>query len=320
MIGKIMKGKSFGGCLAYCLNDKQQKAGEEPVMKNRAEIILFNQCGGDQTDLIKQFNEVRQLNKKIPKAVLHVTLSLALGEQLPKDKWMSICEDCAKELGFEKNQYVAVLHKDTNHQHVHIVANRIGFDGRMVSDSRDYQKMATFCRKTELKYGLKQIQSPRQFLSKSDQWQPRENERLNRLEAHIRQTLKEVTTYGEFEQKMKSLGYAVLKGRGIAFIDDKKVKIKGSEVGFSLMKIEKILALKEQIRMDGRQQSEKRESMASSQSQVTTKGTWPTNQGLGLAKDAQELLRVLTEPTPTYEELEPEWVRRKKKQRRGLRH
>ena len=42
------------------------------------------------------------------------------------------------------------------------------------------------------------------------------------------------------------MGYQVLKGRGISFIGDKKVKIKGSEAGFSLMKIEKTLALKQQ--------------------------------------------------------------------------
>jgi len=46
---------------------------------------------------------------------------------------------------------------------------------------------------------------------------------------------------------MKSLGYQIVKGRGISFIDDKKVKVKGSEVGFSLMKIEKILDLNKQI-------------------------------------------------------------------------
>jgi hypothetical protein len=40
---------------------------------------------------------------------------------------------------------------------------------------------------------------------------------------------------------MQYLGYKVLKGRGICFIDDKKVKIKGSEVGFSLAEIEKRL-------------------------------------------------------------------------------
>ncbi|WP_436489896.1 hypothetical protein [Chitinophaga sp. ARDCPP14] len=41
--------------------------------------------------------------------------------------------------------------------------------------------------------------------------------------------------------------YKVIKGRGIAFIDDKKVKIKGSEVGFSLAKIERILNIRPEL-------------------------------------------------------------------------
>jgi hypothetical protein len=61
---------------------------------------------------------------------LHVTLSLALEDRLSKDKLMEMCEQCAREMGFEKNQYIAAKHKDTGHLHLHIVANRIGFDGR----------------------------------------------------------------------------------------------------------------------------------------------------------------------------------------------
>ncbi len=132
MIGKITIGKSFKGCLLYCLNDKLQDQKQEQVMKDRAEILLFNQCYGNQKELIQQFNEVRQLNPKLSKPVLHITLSLVSGEELPKDKLAEICQDCAKDLGFENNQYVAIHHKDTSHQHLHIVANRIGFDKRTV--------------------------------------------------------------------------------------------------------------------------------------------------------------------------------------------
>jgi len=76
---------------------------------------------------------------------LHITLSLAPGEQLPQDKLMEMCEHCAGEMGFENNQYIAVHHLDTNHQHIHIVANRIGFDKRTVSDGNNYQKIAKYC-------------------------------------------------------------------------------------------------------------------------------------------------------------------------------
>ena len=246
MIGKITIGKSFKGCLLYCLNDKLQDKNKEEVMKDRAKVLLFNQCYGNQKELIQQFNEVRQLNSKLSKPVLHITLSLAPGEQLSKDKLMQLCQDCAKDMGFENNQYVAIHHKDTNHQHLHIVANRIGFDKRTVSDSNNFQKIAAYCRKMELKFNLTPVLSPRKFLPKEQRQIPRQDARKEQLKNNIQKALQQVNNYQQFEQKMEALGYQVLKDRGIAFIDDKKVKIKGSEVGFSLMKIEKILALKQQ--------------------------------------------------------------------------
>ena len=247
MIGKITIGKSLGGCLKYCLNDKVQRDGEAIIIKDRAEVVFYNQCGGDETELLRQFNDVRQLNPKLSKPVLHISLSLAPGEQLTNDKWMDISEECARDLKFENNQYVAVLHHDTAHQHLHIVANRVGYDGRTVSDSQNYQKIARFCRKMELKHDLQQVLSPRAFLSKEQRQLPRQDARKDQLKKNIQQALVATRDFKEFEQKIKALGYEVLKGRGISFTDDKKVKIKGSEVGFSLAKIEKIFALKKQL-------------------------------------------------------------------------
>ncbi len=153
MIGKITVGKSFRGCIAYCLNDKIQKQDQEPVMKDKSEVLMFNKCFGNEKELVQQFNEVRQLNTNVSKPVLHITLSLSLGEVfLGKDKLMEMSEHCAKEFGFENNQYIAISHRDTNHQHLHIVANRIGFNKRTVSDSNSYQKIANYCRKMEQKY------------------------------------------------------------------------------------------------------------------------------------------------------------------------
>lgn len=243
MIGKIMIGKSFRGCLLYCLNDKQQK-GEQAVMKDRAEVLLYNKCYGSDKDLIQQFHEVRLLNQKVTKPVLHITLSLAPGEQLGKDKLMEIVESCAKDLGFQNNQYIAVGHRDTGLQHLHIVANRIGFDGRTAPDSNSYKKMALFCRKMELKYDLKPVLSPRRYLSGEQRQLPRQDERKEQLKEHIKQSLITSKAYSQFEEKMKALGYQVLKGRGISFLDNKGVKTKGSEVGYSLMRIEKTLVHK----------------------------------------------------------------------------
>ncbi len=171
MIGKIKIGKSFRGCLFYCLNDKRQKESQK-VMKNRAEILMFNKCGGNQKELVQQFNEVRQLNPKLSKPVLHISLSLAPEDVSPKDKLIDMCEQCAKEMGFENNQYVAIHHLDTEYQHIHIVANRIGFDKRTVSDSNNYKRIANYCRKMELKYELRQVLNPRLYLSQKERLLP----------------------------------------------------------------------------------------------------------------------------------------------------
>ncbi|MBC7508138.1 MAG: relaxase/mobilization nuclease domain-containing protein [Ferruginibacter sp.] len=246
MIGKIIIGKSFGGCIKYCLNDKEQQHVEEVVMEGRAEVLMYNQCYGNAKELISQFNEVRKLNPKLASPVLHITLSLSPGESLPKNKLMEMCEDCAKDMGFDKNQYIAVIHKDTGHQHLHIIANRVGFDRKTVSDSNSYQKIAKYCRKTEQKFELQEVLSPRKFLSEKERLLPRQDIRKEQLKKDIQQVLKATKNYPEFEAKMTAMGYQILKGRVISFTDNKKVKIKGSEVGFPLAKIEKIFALKQE--------------------------------------------------------------------------
>ena len=202
---------------------------------------MFNNCFGNQKELIQQFNEVKQLNVKLSKPVLHIILSFAKGEQLDNNKLSSISEACAKELGFDNNQYVAVLHKDARHQHMHIVANRIGLDKRTVSDSNNYKKIAAYCRNMELKYNLKQVLSPKRFLSKEQRMLPRHDERKEQLKLFIIKSLSQSKSYHQFESIMKEKGYKIIKGRGISFIDDKKVKTKSSEVGYSLGTINKII-------------------------------------------------------------------------------
>jgi Relaxase/Mobilisation nuclease domain len=251
MIGKIIIGKSFRGCLNYCLHDKRIKGqDQETLLKDRAEVLCYNQCYGNDRELIQQFNEVRQLNPRLSKPVLHITLSLAPGEKLPANTLAEIAQNCANEMGFSQNQFVAVLHKDTSHQHLHIVVNRIGFDGKTLSDSNNYKKIADFCRKMELKHELQQVLNPRRYLAKELRNIPRFDQRKQRLKEDIKTCLMMAKDYPEFERKMKNLRYQIIKAKGIAFRDPQKVYTKGSEVGYSLATIEKILALKPELRKE----------------------------------------------------------------------
>jgi Relaxase/Mobilisation nuclease domain len=251
MIGKVMMGKSFYHCLSYCLEDKRTLSEELKALlsheeqvqhKNRAEVLEYNLCFGDKYELSDQFKDVRQLNKNVEKPVFHLAIRLADGDQLSYEQWREVARTAAKEFQFEKNQYICVLHKDTKQPHIHIVANRVGYDGKTVNDSNSYRRVADLCRQLEKEYQLQEVLSPRRFLAARERQIPRHDIRKDQLQENIWQALEGTRNYAEFERKIQEKGYQVYKGRGIAFEDEKKVRIKGSEVGYSLGNIEKILA------------------------------------------------------------------------------
>lgn len=344
MIGNMTLGQSFSGCIEYCLEDKINLSEEQKMElsikenlqhKDRAEVIHYNNCFGTVSELASQFNEVRKLSSRVEKPVMHISLRFAPGESLSKDQLVEIAQACAAEFKFDQNQYVCALHKDTREQHIHIVANRVGYDGKAVNLTNNYRRMANFCRQMEKKYNLKEVLSPRKFLSKEQRLIPRHDSRKERLKKDVRETLQQVTTYQAFEQKMKALGYKVLKGRGISFIDDKKVKIKGSEVGFSLSKIERILELRQKVEMVPKEEKMRAKMIQEYQprpgltaSQKLIEQTYMTAQFEQLQQSAffklqEELVKILFEPQQgeyQSQSLDPHWLselkRKKKKQQR----
>jgi hypothetical protein len=303
MIGKIIIGKSFRGCINYCLDKKE------------AELLNTNLCYGDKKELITQFNEVRRLNQNLSKPVQHITISLAKGEQLDKARLVSIAEDCAKDFGFEKNQYIVIAHHDTGHQHIHIVANRVSFDGKTVKDNHNFRKMAVYCRKMEEKHGLQKVLSPIRYLPKEQRHLHRTDQRKEKLRQDIKQCLAISKNYAEFELQIKKLGYQVNKARGIAFTDPQKVRVKGSEVGYSLSKIEKILSLQPDLKKVGLKQYRLNEIKGQPIQQQPT-----VIQSKNLEKDRQlkEGIEILLKATPQQENINPALLKKKRQKKRRL--
>jgi hypothetical protein len=64
MIGKVITGKSFKGCIAYCLEDKKLSRNKA-INNHRAAVLQYNLCFGNKKELINQFNEVRRLNPRL---------------------------------------------------------------------------------------------------------------------------------------------------------------------------------------------------------------------------------------------------------------
>jgi hypothetical protein len=193
---------------------------------------------------------------------------------LEKEKWVEAAQDFAKDFKMENNQYIAVLHKDSKEEHIHILANRVGYDGKAVSDSNSYKRVAELCRKLELKHELKQVLSPHLFLTREQRLEHKLEHRVDmrkeRMKEFIRNNILAAKDFGDFKMEMERDGFIVQKGRGISFTDEKKVTFKGSELGYSLSNIEKILEQKLENRLVLKQQLEREK--AQQQRQITGGG------------------------------------------------
>lgn len=150
MIAKQIKGKDFYGILAY---------NERKVERDQGYVLDTNITHDTTVNMTKEFNMVRQLRPRLKKAVYHVSLGLPIGENLSDSEFREMAYDYMQGMGFDDNQYITYRHTDTQHEHIHIIANRVKYSGELVSDSRDYKRSEKLVRKLETKYGLSTVVS-----------------------------------------------------------------------------------------------------------------------------------------------------------------
>ena len=258
-------------------NEALQKLEME---KKQAEVIYYNQCFGNKKELIRQLVEVAQLNPNVSKPVFHASISFDLADKgrLSTQDKIDIAQELAKEFDFANKQYVVITHADTEHEHLHIVANRIGLEGPTASDSNSYRRMAEYCRRMEQAYKLTKVLSPNKFLKPEQRiaQSQRVDQRKERLKEHLSKAVKQCKSVKEVQRYMEQKGYKVEVGRGIAFIDQQHVRFKGSQVGYSLADIQKKIRQEQSQRqiqqMQARNQArDQRHAQGQAQGQEQTK-------------------------------------------------
>jgi hypothetical protein len=180
MIGKIFpkSSGSFKGRIRYifgCTKHDHEITGIRTIDLNcLSPDPLPSILAGDETDvleMIREFDSVEAMRRmsidsdKLIKPVFHAILSLSPGESLTTSQWRTAVQIYLADLGFdETNQYVAVMHQDKDHQHVHIVANRIRLDDTfsMVKDSNERSVSLESVSGIEDRFGLSNAPKPKE--------------------------------------------------------------------------------------------------------------------------------------------------------------
>jgi hypothetical protein len=63
------------------------------------------------------------------------------------------------EMGFD-SAWCGVVHRDTDHEHLHLMACRIDFNGKTITDANDYRRAEAAIRRIEADYGLIAVPDP----------------------------------------------------------------------------------------------------------------------------------------------------------------
>ncbi|MBT9485649.1 hypothetical protein [Sediminibacterium sp.] len=149
--------------------------------------------------------------------------------------------------------------------------------------------------------------------------EPRIDTRKEAIKNDIRKALLASKSYVEFEKQMKQMNYEVIKGRGIAFIDSKKVYVKGSEVGYSLSIIEKILATTDlqKMRLIQRQIAEEK---AVKKSKPIKQKEPPKNIAKEFRQDFSKAVEILLRTEETFNQTPYELINKKRKKKHQRSH
>lgn len=144
MIAKNIKGKSFGGCVNYVMGKEHRLLEAEGVLAENAKSIIHG------------FNIQRLSRDEIKQPVGHIPLSFS-PEDRPRmtDEFMlQLAHEYIEEMSISNTQYIIVRHLDTNHDHLHIVYNRIDNDLKLISANNDYKRNVAACKKLKERHNL----------------------------------------------------------------------------------------------------------------------------------------------------------------------
>jgi hypothetical protein len=145
MIGKVITGKSFGGCIRYVV----QK--QDAVILDAAGVRMQQ-----HNQIINDFNLQRQFNPNLGKAVGHIALSWSENDaaKLNDEVMVNMAKEYMERMKIIDTQYLIVKHQDKIHPHIHIVYNRVSNNGKTISDNFQKQRNVLVAKELTLKHGF----------------------------------------------------------------------------------------------------------------------------------------------------------------------
>src|ERR1700755_1046231 len=145
MIGKVITGKSFGGCIRYVV----QK--HDAIILDAAGIRIQ-----EASQMINDFNLQRKFNPDLGKAVGHIVLSWSVNDaaKLNDELMVTLAKEYLHKMKIRDTHSLVVKHNRREHPHIHIIYNRVDNNGKTISDNFQKQRNVHVTKELTLKHGF----------------------------------------------------------------------------------------------------------------------------------------------------------------------
>jgi len=143
----LKKRASFARVVNYVNNPKKARLIDSKDVRLDDNTTIARSMQGQADD---------KPGRKLKNPVYHISLDFA-HEDAPKltDALMvEIAREYMRRMGITNTQYIVSRHTDREHQHLHIVANRVDNNGNAISDSNDNVRNVKVCKALTREYGL----------------------------------------------------------------------------------------------------------------------------------------------------------------------
>lgn len=147
MMGDLKKRASFARVVNYVNNPKKARLIDSKDVRLDDNATIARSMQGQADD---------KPGRKLKNPVYHISLDFA-HEDAPKltdDLMVEIAREYMRRMGIVNTQYIVSRHTDREHQHLHIVANRVDNDGNTISAGNDRVRNVKICKALTREYGL----------------------------------------------------------------------------------------------------------------------------------------------------------------------
>lgn len=224
-------------------NENQTRVDDRFFFNQTEEAFDLQTCA---TDMLQVMNK----NERVKSAkYAHYVLSLEEGQTLSHDEWKEYLSKTLKSLGLEEHQAYAVMHCDTDNQHVHLVVNKINPNSLNVAQLA-YEKLNLKKLRTEIneELDLKFTQSQSKELLKTKTFNS--NLSFTSYVSQFKDDLFKANSWQEFFKVLQDNGVTYSQhGNGYVFQSlDKKFATKASSINrnFVISKLEQKFGKMEQ--------------------------------------------------------------------------